>query len=155
MNMDNASEMKVIRVIPGSSIAVDVSQFIRAEWGDLAIAEYLRLPIIKEHSELPFFLVGILCDSVVAFGGIFDNDMPDRPLLNPWLGCLFVERNFRGRGFARRIVSELLVVADSTGCRPLFLFCDPTLVRFYSQFSWVMIEERMFEGSAAVVMKRD
>ena len=106
-------------------------------------------------SELPLVLGyrdhgSTLC----ACGALLLGDMDDRPDLNPWLGCLYVVPEARGRGIARRLVRSLIDRAHNLSVLRLYLFCHPSLRAFYESEGWGVIEERTYEGKACVVMER-
>jgi predicted GNAT family N-acyltransferase len=56
------------------------------------------------------------------------------------LGGLIVTRSARGRGLARLLARQLLVVAGELGPQRAMLFCQPQLIALYSTFGFAPIE---------------
>lgn len=64
-----------------------------------------------------------------------------QPLLGYQLGAVGCRPSHRGRGLARRALSEAL---EACGDAPVLLFANPTVLDFYPRFGFVPEEESLF-----------
>jgi GNAT superfamily N-acetyltransferase len=148
----------VISIMPASAPALVAAQWLESEWPGIPIVRWLVAPpsTTDQREGLPSAL-GVEDDDhrLCGFGALLMDDMPDRSQWNPWLGCVFVEPSQRRRGIARCITAALVAEGRSRGFAGLYLFCAPQLVEFYASFGFEEIEERKFEGSAQVTMRKD
>lgn len=143
-------------ILPGTRSAFLAARWIASEWPSIPIVSWLREPLpAGAVCEFPV-VVGLVLASghLAACGALLLDDMVDRPTLNPWVGCLYVAPDARGRGLGRTLFRELCERARSRGIRRLFLFCRPELSTFYGSEGWSPIETRVYEGELCIVMER-
>jgi GNAT superfamily N-acetyltransferase len=149
---------EVITITPGSQAAVCAADWLKLEWPGIPIIDWLRQPAqdSREMRTLPVVLgyQSLGSGELYACGALLLDDMDDRPKLNPWLGCLYVEPNARRQGIGRHLVRDLVDSAKALGISTLYLFCDPQLRSFYESEGWSAIEERTYEGKPCIVMER-
>jgi N-acetylglutamate synthase-like GNAT family acetyltransferase len=154
----SVSRMHSLRYVrPGSLLAHRVSLLLQEQWGRLPVLNCLesRLESRAGKRQLPYFLSSCERGELRGVGGIFDDDMPELPEFNPWLGCVYVRPEYRHRGLAHSIVSSLATHADQIHIERLFLFCEPRLTSLYARFGWIPIQAREYEGMLIVIMKRE
>jgi GNAT superfamily N-acetyltransferase len=82
------------------------------------------------------------------------SDLPGREDLSPWLGGVYVEPPFRGRGIASSLCRTVEERAAALGYRRLYLF---TLDQrsLYERLGWRTLERAEWRGRAADVMAKD
>ncbi|QDG75498.1 GNAT family N-acetyltransferase [Labrenzia sp. PHM005] len=82
------------------------------------------------------------------------NDVEHRPDLNPWLAGLYVEPEFRGKGYGSRLVDELEALARSAGENRLYLY-TPNAEGFYMKAGWETFETFEEQKRLNSIMRKD
>lgn len=85
-------------------------------------------------------------NEIVGTFVIRDNDIPNRPDLNPNLACVCVDGRFRGKGYGFVILNESKKVLGELGIKKAYL--KTTLENFYEKVGWVYMES--FESEEGV-----
>lgn len=83
---------------------------------------------------------------------LVQDDLPDRPALNPWLASLFVFPEFRGRGLGKSLVQEALGQLRRRGHPQAFLFTE-NRVSYFAEFNFTFQEQARAKGHLVSVMK--
>ena len=81
-------------------------------------------------------------------------DLPGREDLTPWLGGVYVARQFRGRGVAAALCRTVESRAAALGFQKLYLFTLDQQ-RLYEHLGWRAFEPATWQGRAADVMVKD
>jgi RimJ/RimL family protein N-acetyltransferase len=144
------SEQQIVSITPGTRDALVYSQWIEEEWRRLDFNDWLEGGAAPSHA--PYAIAMKDNESIVAFGSIIDDDMIDRPRWNPWLACLIVARDRRGRGYGTSICRQLLAEWSEGEAEAIYLFCDPDQQAFYDRLGFHAIESREYFGSEVVTM---
>lgn len=71
---------------------------------------------------------------IVAGAGVIENDFHNRKDLTPNLCALFVEEEYRGRGFAKTLLDFARKALGDMGFEKLYLVTDHT--EFYEKCGW-------------------
>lgn len=111
------------------------------------VAKSIRLECI------PLILFATLDGVPAGTASIVYDDLPSRPDLNPWLASVFVDRPFRNRGVASRLVLTALSQADKLQVPQLYLFTHDR-ANFYERFGWVMFDAGEFMNRHVDLMIR-
>ena len=94
------------------------------------------------RQNLPAWYVILDGDRIIAGLGVIDNDFHKRPDLTPNLCALYVEREYRMRGLARRLLDHACRELGAHGCTDAYLITDHTSL--YERCGWsffTMVEE--------------
>ncbi len=93
-------------------------------------------------------------DRPVGTAGLMRSDLESRPDLTPWLGGLFVEPAFRGRGHATALVGRVEDFARVASVRILWLY---TLHAegLYLRLGWQHAGVEQEEGHDVILMRRE
>lgn len=79
-----------------------------------------------------------------------------RPELSPWLGSVYVDPPFRGKGIAARLVQEIHIIAHELGFKTIFLLTyEPTLAQWYARLGWNDLCMDNVHGNPVSVMQID
>lgn len=91
-------------------------------------------------------------DRPIGTAGLMRSDLESRPDLTPWLGGLFVEPMFRGRGHATALVRQVEDFARAASVPLLWLYTLHA-ERLYLRLGWqhAGVEQ---EGGHAVILMR-
>lgn len=119
-----------IRLLEGSDpLAGDLAERHAAEWGSLygdwdrtkAVAEFRSM---KTDGSLPATLVLREDGRVGGTVSLLHGDCEARRDLDPWLASLYVFPQFRGRGYADRLIGKAIRVAATAGEKELHVFTE-------------------------------
>ena len=82
------------------------------------------------------------------------SDLDSRPDLSPWLGGLYVEPAFRGRGHAARLVCEVEEAARAASVSTLWLY-TLNAEALYLRLGWQHAGVEQEDGRDVLLMRRD
>jgi predicted N-acetyltransferase YhbS len=103
---------------------------------------------------IPLTLVAVYGGQVIGTGAIKPHDLDIRPQLSPWLGGLYVLREFRDNGVGSLLVARLLEEARRLGLSELYLW-TPSAEKLYSRLGWSLLEKTQYCGEEISIMKRE
>ena len=96
------------------------------EWGSKEKGRTLNLE--KENlrnylnkDKLPLILLATDNGKLLGAAQLKYREMSIYPDKEHWLGGVYVTKNHRGKGIARKIVQELIVIARNLNCKKLYL----------------------------------
>jgi ribosomal protein S18 acetylase RimI-like enzyme len=91
-------------------------------------------------------------EAPVAMASLVREDLEDRPDLTPWLAGVYVEPEFRGRGYAVRVVREVEKAAAAQSVRTLWLYTR-TAPGLYRKLGWEDVEEIERPSGRSIIMR--
>jgi len=103
---------------------------------------------------LPLALVAIYQDMVIGTGSLKLQDLDVRPRLTPWMGGIFVVKEYRGRGVATALIHQLIKEARRLSVKRLYLWTSSAEV-LYANLGWVRLERFDYCGHEISVMQRE
>lgn len=86
--------------------------------------------------------------------GLMRNDLESRPDLTPWLGGLYVEPAFRGRGYATALVRQVEAFARASSIPVLWLY-TLNAKELYLRLGWLFAGVEQEDGHNVVLMRRE
>jgi len=84
-----------------------------------------------------------------------DEDLQICPHLSPWVACMYVAPQYRGKGVASILLNEMNKRAQALGVKALYLWTWQSLVGMYERFGWRVYEHTTYKDEPIVVMKRE
>ncbi len=93
-------------------------------------------------------------DQAVGTAGLMRSDLESRPDLTPWLGGLYVEPAFRGRGHATTLVRQVEDAARAVSVPTLWLY-TLSADGLYLRLGWQHAGMEQEHGRNVVLMRRD
>ncbi|MGO9585920.1 MAG: GNAT family N-acetyltransferase [Limisphaerales bacterium] len=103
---------------------------------------------------LPLALVAIYHDTVIGTGSLKLQDLDVRPQLTPWVGGIFVVKEYRGQGVATALIHRLIKEARRLSVKRLYLWTSSAEV-LYAKLGWMSLERFDYCGHKISVMKRE
>lgn len=103
---------------------------------------------------MPTVLVMLAGEQPVGMVTLCLDDLEGRPDLNPWLAGVYIDPQFRGKGYALRLVEELEAVAQSAGITRLSLYTS-SAAELYSKARWVRTETFERNGRSYFIMQKN
>ena len=110
--------MKIIRLQERSDLidlAIDV---FWEQWGsedNFKLYEDCIRQSLKNEDELPLFYILLNEDEIIGAYALLRNDMNSRQDLCPWLACLYVHPDHRGRKIGKQLLSHAIEEASRIG----------------------------------------
>ena len=105
------------------------------EWGsEDNFSFYEDCMIHSTSSDLPSFYVGLEDGKIIGTYALLRNDINSRQDLCPWLACLFVEEEYRGKEIGSKLLQHGLEEAAKKGYKTLYLLSD--LEGYYEKYGW-------------------
>ena len=95
-----------------------------------------------------------LNDTPIACAGLFKNDMTSHPEFKPWLGGVYVHKDYRNQGYGIRMVSYVEMVATLRGIKQLWLYTYASINFYLKKFSYEIVSCEIYDGEAVVVMTK-
>lgn len=125
------------------------SIFIREHHPDFSYEELLE--VLKERVTY-ILLEGDRCIGTVS---LFDNDLKKLPDLTPWLAALYVDEQYRSRGYAKGLIEFLITEVKKLGYKRLYLRTE-TAQNYYANLGWEFVMDTVDEdGIDTSVFKFD
>ena len=97
---------------------------------------------------LPKFYIALEEETIIASYALLVNDIISRQDLLPWLACLHVNPEHRGKGLAGQLLEHALQEAYQKGFGKLYLSTD--LEGFYEKKGWQYTAEAYGLGGDAI-----
>lgn len=150
--------IRIARLAADSPHLLGLVRWAVAQWGhhdpgrrlDQAVAEFRTQ---CGEAGLPSVFVALSGDTPVGMASLVDDDMHDRPLLNPWLASVYVCPDWRGQGIASCLVRRVEREASEHGIATLHLF-TPDRQALYRRLGWCVVKERDYRGERVTIMRR-
>ena len=103
---------------------------------------------------VPATFLAFESDQLVGSASLLTSDLPPRTELTPWLGQLYVQPTWRGRGVGSALVKRVSSEAANQGFDRVYLYTSGTLPDYYRRFGWRFLETLVFDGKHRTVMER-
>ncbi len=94
----------------------------------------------KNKYDIPVTLIVLEGDLCLGTVSLSNNDLKNRPDLEPWLASLIVNKEFRNREIGKILVDEIIKIAKNRGYKQLYLRTEKA-VDYYKKLGWGYIEE--------------
>lgn len=129
--------MKIELITKENNLLVKGIEYFWGQWGNKSNFDFYRNCI--EHSTsnnkpLPKFYVMLDNNIIIGSYALLTNDIISRQDLMPWFACLFVNKEYRNKGFAEELITHGLNESQKKGFNTLYLSTD--LKGFYEKKGW-------------------
>ncbi len=98
--------------------------FFQDKWADtnsMKMYEHAISSSLHSDNFFPQWFVGTIESKIMACCGIINNDFISRGDLYPWLCALYVEEEYRGNGYARKMIAHAKSACKNAGFKKLYL----------------------------------
>jgi N-acetylglutamate synthase-like GNAT family acetyltransferase len=99
-----------------------------------------RLRENMNATPIPFALVAHDGKSFLGTASVIGSDLPERPLLTPWVAAVWVEDHARRRGVGGALVNRATLDCFALGVARAYLCARPRRMAFYERLGWRSIE---------------
>ncbi len=84
-------------------------------------------------------LIALEAGQLLGCAGLARDDLPQRPELGPWLACVYVLPEARGRGLAEQMIARVCNEARELGHPRLYLHTQDR-ADYYARRGWALLE---------------
>ena len=113
-----------------------------------------RLNEKLNRDKLPLPILAVEAEKILGFSQLKLHEMNIYPDREFWLGSLFVEPKFRGKGIGSALANKIVAIAADFGIKELYLQTEAVDGGLYQQLGWHSIETVRYRGVAVTVMVR-
>ena len=107
------------------------------------------------RDQAPLMVLAVEDNRVVGTAALKPHEMLSLfPGKTPWLGSVFVYRNYRKRGIASQLALKIVDIATAIGAKQLFLQTDRLDGGLYARLGWKSIEQVNYRGHDVLVMAK-
>ena len=136
-----------------------LAQWLFEQWGSMLGEKTLEVRIkkLKAHmsrDQLPIAWVAHANGQVLGTSALRVHDLEGREDLTPWLGGVYVGKQFRRRGIGQALCGYIEEAARSRGVQTLYLF---TLDKqaWYSRQGWTVIAPCLWHERPGDIMSKN
>jgi len=136
--------MKIINIKDNDLFLEEYIRLCSLEWGTLKSDDEMKLYIIdkrkKIHSEDKVISILGLIDNnkLIGFISLFKYDGNYRRDLTPWYATMYVKKEYRGRGYSKKLNDAIIKEARTLGYTKVYLKTE--LENYYEKFGAIFIE---------------
>ncbi|MDD2331295.1 MAG: GNAT family N-acetyltransferase [Candidatus Cloacimonetes bacterium] len=118
------------------------SRYIHSLWGREENYNFYHDAIshsANDENALPRFYLMMDEDKICGCYALLTNDLISRQDLLPWLACLYIEPEFRGRKLGSVLLNHGVQEADRLGYKKVYLTTDHD--SYYERYGWQRMED--------------
>lgn len=154
--------MKIDYLINKPKFARQIASWFMEEWGiyniERSLDEWEKL-LCLNRDQLPLTIVGyenneVGMEELLATATLRNAAMDTRPELKTWLSFVFTNPKFRCNGYASKIISETIKIAEMLGINRLHLWTRGN-GNIYRRMGWEDIESAEYKGGSVIIMFKD
>ncbi|PKL40291.1 MAG: GNAT family N-acetyltransferase [Candidatus Riflebacteria bacterium HGW-Riflebacteria-1] len=147
--------LKIINVHEFAKSIDTAIEYIHGIWGNSKSFAYYQDAIRHSftNSQLPQFYLLLHAGEPVGCAALITNDFISRHDLYPWVACLYVAEEFRGKAYGSRLLTHAVQQARAAGFSAAYLTTDHD--GYYEKYGWQRIEDGidLFTGLASRIYK--
>lgn len=112
------------------------AQWFSSKW-NIPSSEYKASMEDSLKHTIPNWYIVTEKNQIIAGAGIIENDFHERKDLTPNICALYVEKSYRNKGIAGKILNYIIQDMINKNITPLYLITDHT--SFYEKYNWKYI----------------
>ncbi|WP_028778917.1 GNAT family N-acetyltransferase [Shimazuella kribbensis] len=126
------------------------------QWGNEQNYKFYQdcmLHSCQTTEEIPRFYIALLNQTIIGTYALIRNDLNSRQDLFPWLACLYVSPEHRGKKIGSHLLEHATQEAYKKGYRKFYLTTD--LEGYYEKYDWTHTSEAYgISGSSLKVYEK-
>lgn len=132
--------MNIIKLRRESEFVPIVSNWLWREWGNSSNVKYWRSWVERStcDTDVPQTYIGKSGNDIVGTVSLWRCDLQSCQDIFPWLGGLYIDKPYRGRGYAKQLVDFAVNAAYELGYHEIYLFTE--LHGFFENLGWNYLE---------------
>ncbi len=137
---------------------IDIAiKYIHNIWGSKSNYPFYNDAILHSSEEgkpLPRFYLILDNEKIIGCYALLTNDLISRQDLYPWFGCLFIEKEYRGKQLGFELMKHGIIETKNLNFSALYLTTDHN--GYYEKYGWIRIEDGFeFNGDRTKIYKID
>ena len=143
--------MKIIAVHEHPHLLDKAVQFFWEKWGTEENFTFYQDCMIhsgKTEDGIPRFYAAILDERFIGTYALIRNDLNSRQDLHPWLACLYIDPDCRGKQLGARLLDHAIKEAAKLGFKKLYL--QTGLEGYYEKYGWMHRGEVYGAGGGSI-----
>lgn len=147
--------MEIVDIHGRPGIFEPAAEFFWRQWGSQRNCEFYRDAMLhsKQPGRLPKFYLALEGGTILGSSALLANDLVSRHDLMPWVGCLYVIPEARGRRLGGRLLDHAAAEAGRMGHEAVYLCTD--LEGYYEKYGWSFIDKAwLVNGEEVSVYRR-
>lgn len=148
--------IKEVKDVPW--LTFQVKQWLKKQWGRMDIVLYLE-SVSDANGQVecysrryPETYVYLKDSMPIGTVSLAVDELDERPQYNPWICCLFVAKNFRGKGIGKTLINHAGRVALANDESEIFMLIDYTLDCIPS--GWEKIDDIIICGKKSRIVRK-
>lgn len=136
--------MKIINLKDNDVFLDEYIRQCSLEWGTLKSDDEMKSYIINKRKKIynedkVISILGLIDNSkLVGFISLFKYDGDYRRDLTPWYATMYVKKEYRGRGYSKKLNDAILKEASALGYTKVYLKTE--LENYYEKFGAIFME---------------
>jgi N-acetylglutamate synthase-like GNAT family acetyltransferase len=134
--------MKIFELSQRNDLFDEAVKVYWNQWGDeqnYKFYEDCMFHSCKTTDKVPRFYIALLDESIIGTYALLRNDLNSRQDLFPWLACLYVSPEHRGKKIGSHLLEHALQETNIKGYQKLYLTTD--LEGYYEKYGWTHTTE--------------
>ena len=141
--------MELLKLRENSGLAAEAAVWFHDKWQS-PLEEYTEsIQECLNGGCVPQWYVVVENERIIGGAGVIENDFHDRKDLTPNVCAVYVEKEYRCRGIAGKLLAFLCEDMRSFGLKTLYLVTDHT--GFYENYGWKFLCRVTCEGEPNVM----
>lgn len=143
--------MKILKIREQSEVADKAAEWFYSKW-KIPLEAYRESieECPRNEESVPQWYVAVDNEEIVGGVGVIENDFHDRKDLTPNVCAVYVEKEYRGKGIAGKLLQYVCDDMSSLGIDTLYLITEHT--SFYERHHWTFF--CMVQGDGESQMTR-
>ncbi|MFC5527972.1 GNAT family N-acetyltransferase [Cohnella yongneupensis] len=132
--------VQIVNVRSMPELLEEAINYFWTQWGSESNFQFYKDCIIQScntESEVPRFYLAIEDNTIIGSYALLRSDLNSRQDLSPWLACLFVNPDSRGKKIGDLLQSHAIKESKEIGYSKLYLCTD--LTEYYERTFWKYI----------------
>ena len=127
--------MEILKIREHPELAERAAQWYHSKWG-IPLNAYVESisDCLKREKSVPQWYLAMENGEIVGGLGVIENDFHERKDLAPNVCAVYVEKEFRCRGIAGKLLNFVCEDMEKFGIDALYLLTDHT--SFYERYGW-------------------
>ncbi|WP_026580914.1 GNAT family N-acetyltransferase [Bacillus sp. J33] len=129
--------MKIVEIHKHPNLFEKAVQVYWEQWGNDSNYPFYHDCMIHSGTSadgIPLFYAAIENERIIGTYALIRNDLNSRQDLYPWLACVYVNEEYRGRKLGSVLLDHALSEAAKLGFEKLYLTTD--LEGYYEKYGW-------------------
>ena len=89
---------------------------------------------LNNNTDLPKFYIAMIEDKIIGTYALLRNDLISRQDIYPWLACLYVKKEYRGKEIGKMMLEHAVTEASKKNFNSIYLSTD--LEGYYEKYGW-------------------